>query len=83
MVIEYELDGDPSLIGLRADKVHEVTTVETADIEEAPRVGLRWRTDFIHGLVRRDGDLIVVPDLSQIFATRGGAVGAVVPLHPS
>ncbi len=83
VVIEYDLDGDPSLIGLRADKVHEVTTVETADIEEAPRVGLRWRTDFIRGLVRRDGDLIVVPDLAQIFATRGGATGAVIPLIPS
>ena len=32
------------------------------------------------GLVRRDGDLIVLPDLDQIFTTRGGATGAVVPL---
>jgi purine-binding chemotaxis protein CheW len=80
VVIEYDLDGDPSLIGLRADKVHEVTSLEAADIEDAPRVGLRWRADFIRGLVRRDGDLIVVPDLTQIFATRGGAAGAVVPL---
>ena len=83
VVIEYDLDGDPFLIGLRADKVHEVTILETADIEDAPRVGLRWRSDFIRGLVRRDGDLIVVPDLAQIFATRGGATGAVIPLLAS
>ena len=38
------------------------------------------RTDFIRCLARRDGDLIVVPDLGQIFATKGGATGAVVPL---
>ena len=75
VVIEYELEGGPTLVGLRADKVHEVAT------EEAPRVGLRWRTDFIRCLARRDGDLIVVPDLGQIFATKGGATGAVVPLH--
>lgn len=80
VVIEYELDGDPTLIGLRTDKVHEVTEIDTAEMEPAPRVGLRWRGDFIRGLARRAGDLIVVPDLEQIFLTRGGAVGAVIPL---
>lgn len=80
VVIEYELDGAPTLIGLRADKVHEVTTIEMADTEEVPRVGLRWRTDFIRRLAKRGGDLIVVPDLDQIFTTRGGARGAVVPM---
>jgi purine-binding chemotaxis protein CheW len=80
VVIEYELDGGPTLIGLRADKVHEVTTIDFADTERAPRVGLRWRADFIRCLAKRDGDLIIVPDLDQIFATRGGATGAVVPL---
>lgn len=83
VVIEYELDGDPTLIGLRADKVHEVTTIASADTEEAPRVGLRWRTDFIRCLAKRGGDLIIVPDLDQIFATRGGATGAVVHLTAS
>ena len=83
VVIEYDLDGDPCLVGLRADKVHEVTSIELADTEESPRVGLRWRTDFIRCLARRDGDLIVVPDLTQIFTTRGGASGAVVPMTQS
>jgi purine-binding chemotaxis protein CheW len=83
VVIEYELEGDPTLIGLRADKVHEVTSLEIADTEEAPRVGLRWRSDFISSLAKRDGDLIVVPDLGQIFAMRGGATSAVVPLVTS
>ncbi|WP_374572127.1 chemotaxis protein CheW [Phenylobacterium sp.] len=83
VVIEHELDGEPTLVGLRADKVHEVTTIDPAETEEAPRVGLRWRTDFIRGLARRRGDVIVVPDLHQIFETRGGARGAVVHLNQS
>lgn len=80
VVIEHDLDGELALIGLRADKVHEVTSIELADTEDAPRVGLRWRTDFIRCLARRGDDLIVVPDLDQIFATRGGARGAVVQM---
>jgi purine-binding chemotaxis protein CheW len=80
VVIEHDLGGDPTLIGLRADKVHEVTTFARADMEETPRVGLRWRADFIRCLARRGGDVIVIPDLEQIFTTRGGATGAVVHL---
>ena len=71
VVIEHALDGEPTLIGLRADKVHEVTTIDRGITEEAPRVGLRWRSDFIRLLARRNGDLIVIPDLEQIFAARG------------
>ena len=80
VVIEHDLDGEPTLIGLRADKVHEVTSIARAEVDETPRVGLRWRSDFIRFLARRNGDLIVAPDLDQVFATRGGATGAVIPL---
>jgi purine-binding chemotaxis protein CheW len=73
VVIEYDIEGHPTLIGLRADKVHEVTTITEDAIEDAPRVGLRWRQDFIRRLARRDGDLIVIPDLDAIFAARGQA----------
>lgn len=82
IVIEHALDGEPTLIGLRADKVHEVTTITDETTEDVPRIGLRWRTDFIRRLARRDGDLIVIPDLDQIFAARG-QTASVTSLHPS
>ncbi|WP_454758502.1 chemotaxis protein CheW [Caulobacter segnis] len=81
VVIEHALDGEPTLIGLRADKVHEVTTINREITEEAPRVGLRWRADFIRLLARRDGDVIVIPDLDQIFAARGQSTATVTPIH--
>jgi purine-binding chemotaxis protein CheW len=81
VVIEYDLDGEPTLIGLRADKVHEVTSIDRSVTEEAPRVGLRWRSDFIRLLARRDGDVIVIPDLDQIFAARGQATANVTPIN--
>jgi purine-binding chemotaxis protein CheW len=82
VVIEHDLDGEPALIGLRADKVHEVTAIDRAATAEVPSVGMRWRHDFIRLLVRRDGDLIVLPDLDQIFAARGRSTGTVTPLSP-
>lgn len=71
VVIEHAVDNEPTLIGLRADKVHEVTVIDPASTADTPRVGLRWRTDFIRRLARRSGDLIVLPDLDRIFAERG------------
>lgn len=81
VVIEHDLDGEPTLIGLRADKVHEVTTIDRAVTEEAPRVGLQWRADFIQLLARRDGDVIVIPNLDQIFAARGQSTATVTPFN--
>ncbi|AZS20752.1 MULTISPECIES: chemotaxis protein CheW [unclassified Caulobacter] len=81
VVIEHPLDGEPALIGLRADKVHEVTAITEDSTADVPRVGMRWRADFIHRLARRDGDLIVIPDLDQIFAARG-QTASITPFHP-
>ena len=81
VVIEYALDGEPTLIGLRADKVHEVTSIDHAVTEDAPRVGMRWRQDFIRRLARRRGDLIVIPDLDQIFAARGRSSASITPIN--
>ncbi|RRN62916.1 chemotaxis protein CheW [Caulobacter sp. 602-1] len=80
VVIEHPLDGEPTLIGLRADKVHEVTSIVADTTEEVPRVGMRWRADFIRRLVRRNSDVIVLPDLGQIFAARGQSA-PVTALH--
>jgi len=71
IVIAHDLDGEATLIGLRADRVYEVTTLNQAATEAPPRMGLRWRQDFIHCLAKRNDDIIVVPDLAAIFAARG------------
>lgn len=67
VVIEIALGGEPTLVGLRTDKVHEVTTLARADSEAPPSVGMRWRAEFIQCLVKREGEFIVIPDLQTIF----------------
>lgn len=75
IVIEFTMNGEATLIGLKADKVHEVTILEKAGMENAPRVGMRWRQDFIRCLAKRSGDFIVVPDLENIFIAGCGIGG--------
>jgi purine-binding chemotaxis protein CheW len=67
IVIEQPIDGTDLLIGLRADKVREVATIAAEATEAAPPVGLRWRREFISGLAKADGDLIVLPNFDNIF----------------
>lgn len=70
VVIELELDGEPVLIGVRTDKVNEVTTLAKAASEPPPSVGMRWRADYIDCLVKRDSDFIIVPNMHAIFTFR-------------
>lgn len=74
VVIEAELGGEPTIIGLRTDKVHEVATLSATHSEDAPVVGLRWRREHVRALIRHgDDDIVVLPDLNAIFQsiTRG------------
>ncbi|MDR3508343.1 MAG: chemotaxis protein CheW [Caulobacteraceae bacterium] len=68
IVIEMEIDEEPTLIGLRTDKVHEVTTLAQTAAEPPPSVGMRWRADYVRQLVKRNGEFIVLPNLNAIFA---------------
>lgn len=71
VVVELDLDGTPSLVGLRTDRVNEVTTMSKAGGEPPPRVGLKWPPQFIECLVHRDGAFIIFPDLMAIFSSKG------------
>jgi purine-binding chemotaxis protein CheW len=65
MVVEVDLAGQPTIVGLRADKVYEVTDIARAAIEEAPQIGMKWRSDFIKGIGKRGDDFIVIPDIER------------------
>ncbi|MFK0161297.1 chemotaxis protein CheW [Rhizobium sp. NPDC090279] len=77
VVTELELDGETTLIGIRTDKVHEVTQLPRSASEPPPIVGMRWRPDYVHALVKRGGEFIIIPNLQAIFSSqRAGAVRA-------
>lgn len=67
VVISLLLRGEEILVGLLTDRVHEVTNLFRAASEPPPSVGMRWRPDYIHCLVKRNGEFIIVPDLQAIF----------------
>lgn len=72
VVMEIDLDGEPTITAILADKVHDVTDIETASIEEAPKVGMRWRTEYVRGIGKRGEDFVIIPDMGRIFGAEGG-----------
>jgi len=70
IVIEVDLQGEATLVGLRTDKVNEVTTLAKTASEPPPSVGMRWRSDYINCLVKRGGEFIILPNLQAIFSSR-------------
>lgn len=69
VVIEVDLDGEPTIVGMLADKVHEVTEVTVAQQEDAPRIGMRWRPEYIRCIAKRGGDFVIVLEIDHVFAS--------------
>lgn len=69
VVIEVVLKGEPTMVGLLADRVHEVTELAAASLEEAPRIGTTWRPEFIRAIGKREDAFIVVMDIDRVFAS--------------
>lgn len=69
VVIEVILEEMPTTVAILADKVHEVTEIAAGSIEETPKVGMRWRPDFITGIGKKNADFIIVLDIDRLFNT--------------
>ncbi len=68
VVVEMLLEGETIVIGALADSVEEVIDLDPDQIEPAPRVGTRIRTDFIKGMGKREGNFIMILDIDRVFA---------------
>jgi purine-binding chemotaxis protein CheW len=84
LVLEVEVAGRALVLGLVADRVFEVLAFSAADIEPAPDIGVRWRSDYIRGVGHRDSRFVIIFDLSRLFATEEAiaiaAAGATAPV---
>jgi purine-binding chemotaxis protein CheW len=69
IVMEINQDGETTVLGALADSVHDVIELEADQIEDPPRIGSRWRTEFIRGIGKRDGIFIIILDVDRVFSS--------------
>src|SRR6185437_1539668 len=67
VVLDVDIDGEPTIIGIRADKVYEITEVPASGLEETPRIGMRWRSEYIRCIAKRGSEFITVLNVERIF----------------
>ncbi|MEI8396133.1 MAG: chemotaxis protein CheW [Rhodospirillaceae bacterium] len=68
VVIEVQVMGETTLVGALTDQVFEATELPAASMEEAPKLGMSWRTEFIRAIGKRGDDFIIIADIDQVFA---------------
>ena len=82
-MIEVEIDGDATTIGIRADKVNEVTELAASSLESTPRIGLRWEPEFITCIGKRNGTFVAVLDMGRIFSRLVNRTQGITPASTS
>lgn len=74
IVMEIALGGETTIVGSLADSVQEVLELEPEQIEPAPRIGTKLRTEFIKGMGKHNEQFIIILDIDKVFdeETLGG-----------
>ncbi len=54
-------------VGLRTDRVFEVTVLDADDLEPAPTISGNWRDHSVAGIGRRNGNFVTVLDLDRLL----------------
>jgi len=68
IIVEISLDGETTILGALADSVQEVMDLEPGQIEPAPKIGTRLKTDFIRGMGKHGEQFIIILDIDKVFS---------------
>lgn len=73
IVVELENADGKMLVGIIVDAVSEVTNISEADVEPTPEFGSSFSTDYIRGMAKIKGKVVILLDISLVLS--GGGLG--------
>lgn len=74
LILEVMRDGEIILLGLVIDRALVVSAFARESIEKAPDIGIRWRSDYITGVIRQDGGFVVLIDIAKVLTSQDAAM---------
>jgi len=75
VVMEINLDGIETVVGVLTDSVHDVIDIANDKIDASPETGTRWRREYIRGIGKYDDNFILLLDIDRVFSdTDKGAI---------
>jgi purine-binding chemotaxis protein CheW len=67
LVVDLPLADRTLTLGLVVDRVLDVSSFAAGRVEAKPDIGVRWKSEYLRGIVRRDEGFVVLLDVAAIF----------------
>lgn len=74
MVMEVEIDGEMVMLGSLVDAVLEVIEISPKDIMAPPSIGVKYRSEFIEGVVRYNEQFVILLNKDKVFSSEDASV---------
>ena len=68
VVVEVELDGEPTVMGIIADAVGEVIETSANEMDPPPAFGTRIRVDYLSGMVKLGRKFVLILDIDRVLS---------------
>lgn len=69
VVMDLDIGGESIMLGAIADSVHEVKNLAPSQIEAPPKMGAKWKSEFVKGIGKSDGQFIIILDIDRVFSS--------------
>lgn len=69
IIAEVTVDNERTILGALADSVQEVLDLRPEQIEPAPKIGTKLKTEFISGMGKHNNKFIIILDINKVFST--------------
>ncbi|MGB0370049.1 MAG: chemotaxis protein CheW [Opitutales bacterium] len=67
VIIELQTEDEVCVVGGMADSVKEVLELRSSDIDEPPKLGVNWHSEFIQGLGKQGDEFIILLNMQHLF----------------
>lgn len=68
IIVELEMEGESSTMGVLVDGVQEVLDIPAEQIEKPPRLGNKIDTQFIQGIGKLEDRFVIILDIQSVFS---------------
>jgi len=68
VIVEVDLDGEQSVIGIIADSVSQVIDLPAGDVLAPPAFGTRIRVDFLTGMGKSGNKFVLILDIEKVLS---------------
>lgn len=82
MVLELDVEGEPTPIGILADRVLEVVDLSPAEVEAPPAFGMGVRIEFLEGLGKVGARFIPLLNMDRVLSSTELLAAAAVEAPP-